>query len=602
MNMHSDTPTSAPQPVCDTIAPQLPLLHTGALPPAISASVEEHIRTCASCRSQRADLDRVETVLRRMYSPGASPFQPITLNDIHSRVERQPAVGVTQKTSDSILMLTSPQPENPPTTGPQGDQGLFSKRHLPLWLPRLTPVAAVILLVSLFALLFQTVAPRGSATRIPTSTVSPTMPLATATPIHYLGARAHWEQTAQLQGDPQTPYMIYTVSEADPHVMYRFQLIVEKVERSENSGASWQTLPIPTNDVAPSDHPNVIVSPSPLDSRVVVLTYQLMSGNSTCPAGDYCEIQYISRDGGQHWQHLKLPTGTSLSVVGFVGPSTSTSLAESMFIAQGTHLFAALHSDNGAFSGYRLMMSIDGGATWTFVDGAIVANKQSIIQGVATSTGSTLFVLTIAASIPFENASRVTRLLWRSNDQGKHWTTVGTFPDVQGSRARIGGASTHLAAVTMGPDGRPLVYYVDESETSEQQAQPLDVTMLAPGHLFASRDGGNTWTPAPIPGIPHNDQIVIANVGQLVDGSLVTEVSHLTSKHPDSNSTVVMQNDTAYYAWKPGDATWRQLTSTAPGQMFLQQWLSPAQDTSPEVIWLLTRQGTTWTLQRCALS
>lgn len=601
MNTHSDMPISAPQSECNTIAPQLPLLHTGALPPTISASVEEHIRTCASCSRQRADFDRVEAVLRRLYSPGSSPFQPITFDEIYSRVE-QPQAGVAQHTGDGMHISASPRSENLQTVRSIPSQKQSGERSLPLWLPRLAAVAAVLMLVSLFALLFQTVAPRGSGTWMPTSTASPTMPLATATPIHYLGARARWQQTAQIQGDPQTPYMVYTVSHVDSRVMYRYQLIVEKVERSDNNGASWQTLPIPAQNLASSDHPNVIVSASPLDSRVVVLTYQLMSGNSTCPSGDFCEIQYISMDGGQHWQRLKLPTGTSLSVVGFVGPSASTSLAESMFIAQGAQLFAALRSDNGAFSGYRLMMSVDGGATWMFVDGAIVANKQSIIQGVATPTGSTLFVLTIAASIPFENASRVTRLLWRSSDQGKHWTTVGAFPDVQGSHTRTGSASTHLAAARVGPDGHALVYYVDESETPEQQAQPLEVTALAPEHLFASRDGGNTWTPAPISGIPHNDQIVIANVGQLADGSIVAEAARLATKQLDQNSTAVVPSDTAYYAWKPGDTAWRQLTSTAPGQMFLQQWLTPAQENTPEIIWVLTRQGSVWTLQRCTLS
>jgi BNR repeat-like domain len=326
-----------------------------------------------------------------------------------------------------------------------------------------------------------------------------------------------------------------------------------------------------------------------------------MRGNSTCPSGDFCELQYISRDGGQRWQRIELPTGTSLSVVGFVGPSASTSLSRSMFLAQGTHLFAALRSDNGAFSGYRLMVSADSGVTWAYADDAIVANKQSIIEGVASRTGSTLFVLTIGASIPFQNATRVTRLLWRSDDQGKHWAMVTAFPDVKGSRSRNGTASTHLAAAALGQDDRPLVYYVDETETAEQQAQPLNMSTLAPDHIFASRDGGNTWTPAPISGIPGNHQVVAANVGQLADGSMVAQVSRLTTNQANQNPVTFIQSDTAYYVWKPGDTGWRQLTSAAPGQFFLQQWLTPARPDSPETIWTLMRQDNIWTLQRCAL-
>ncbi|MGZ6391345.1 MAG: zf-HC2 domain-containing protein, partial [Ktedonobacterales bacterium] len=325
MNTRSDSPTSAPRPECDAIAPQLPLLHTGALAPDTTTAIEEHIHTCAPCRSQRADLDRVETLLRRIYSPGASPFQSITFDDIQSRIERPPNVAVARNIRSSMHPLTSP-PENQQSARSKRSQEHPDARPMPAWLPRLTTVAAVVTLVSLFALLFHTVAPNGSGTWPPISTVS----LATPTPIHYLGARARWEQSAQIQGDPQTPYMVYTVSQVDPRIMYRYQLVVEKVERSNSSGASWQTLPIPTHDLAPSDHPNVIVSPSPLDARTVMVTYQLMPGNSTCPKGDFCEIQYISRDSGDHWQRLKLPTGSALSVIGFPGRSLSTQLSGSM--------------------------------------------------------------------------------------------------------------------------------------------------------------------------------------------------------------------------------------------------------------------------------
>lgn len=597
MNTRSDSPTSAPRPECDTIARQIPLLRTGALAPGAATAVEEHIRTCAACRSQRADLDRVETQLRRIYSPGASPFQPITFDEIQSRIDQQPHSGVTQDAGNSMHLLTL-QPKNLPSSRVKRSHERPADRRLPTWLPRLTAVAAVITLVSLFALLFHAIAPKGTGTRAPIPTVSP----ATATPIHYLGARAHWEQSAQIHGDPQTPYMVYTVSQVDPRVMYRYQLVVEKVERSNSSGASWQTLPIPTYDFAPNDHPILIVSPSPLDSRTVVLTYQLMPGNSTCPSGDFCEIQYISRDGGDHWQRLKLPTGSALSVIGFPSRSISTLLSGSMFIAQGTHLVAALRSDNGDVSGFRIVTSPDSGDTWVPVDSAIVANKQEVIECVATPAGSSFFALTVAAGTRDVAATGNPRLLWRSDDQGKHWVAVGTFPSVKGSRSRVGTASTHLVAAALGPDGRPLVYYVDESETAEQQALPLDMSTVAPDHIFASRDGGNTWTPAPISGIPGNFQIVAAHVGQLADGSTVAQVSRLTTKQVNQNSIAFIESDTAYYAWKPGDAAWRQLTPAAPGQSFSQQWLAPARSDAPETIWALTQQDNIWTLQRCVLN
>ncbi|MGZ3601074.1 MAG: zf-HC2 domain-containing protein, partial [Ktedonobacterales bacterium] len=220
MNTRSDSPTSAPRPECDAIARQIPLLHTGALAPDATTAVEEHIYTCASCRSQRADLDHVETLLRRIYSPGASPFQPITFDEIQSRIEQQPRVGAAQYAGNSMHLLRS-QPKNLPSARSKRSHERPAGRLLPMWLPRLTAVAAVITLVSLFALLFHAVAPKGTGTWAPISTVSP----ATATPIHYLGARARWEQSAQIHGDPQTPYMVYTISQADPRVMYRYQLV-----------------------------------------------------------------------------------------------------------------------------------------------------------------------------------------------------------------------------------------------------------------------------------------------------------------------------------------------------------------------------------------
>ena len=597
--MQTDPYTSAPQSSCEAVSPWLPLLRTGALTSDTETTIEEHLRTCASCLSQRAEFERVEAALRSVYGVGASAFQPITVEEIGNRVEQRTIPDIAQLTYESAELVASEQELQATISTPQYSLQ-YSPQYRrsrgwrpPAWAPRLATVAAVITLVALFALVFQTLTPKGSGTATPQPPA--TVPAATATPIRYLGAHARWEQSAQVQGDPRTPYMIYSVSQADPRVMYRYQLVVKQVERSDNSGASWQTLPIPTQDLAPNDSPSVIVSPSPLDARVVVLTYQLLRGNATCPSGDFCQIQYISMDGGQHWQRLRLAAFTSLSVVGFAHPY------ESLFMAQGTHLFAALRSDNGAFSGYHIVMSADGGASWATVDDAIVGSKQSVVEGVATPTGSTLFALTVAAGTPVVSATEGTRLLWRSDDQGKHWARVGAFPDVSGSRSRWGTASTHLAAATIGLDNRPLLYYVDESETPEQQAQPMTAPAIAPEHIFVSRDGGNTWLPAPRSGIPGNDQVALASVGQLADGSIVMEFSRLTTTQLDPNTTFV-QSDTAYYAWKPGDTSWRQLTSTAPGKIFLQQWLTPARSDIPETIWALTRQGATLTLQRCALS
>ncbi|MGZ3584329.1 MAG: hypothetical protein ACXWP6_17040, partial [Ktedonobacterales bacterium] len=267
----------------------------------------------------------------------------------------------------------------------------------------------------------------------------------------------------------------------------------------------------------------------------------------------------------------------------------------------GAHLVAALRSDNGDFSGYRIVTSADSGDTWVPIDSAIVARKQEVVECVATPAGSSFFALTVAAGTRDITTTGTPRLLWRSDDQGNHWVAVGTFPSVKGSRSRVGTASTHLVAAALGPDGRPLVYYVDESETAEQQTLPLDMSTLAPNHIFASRDGGHTWTPAPISGIAGNYQVAAAHVGQLADGSTVAQVSRLTTKQVNQNSIAFIESDTTYYAWKPGDAAWRQLTSAAPGQSFLQQWLTPARSDAPETIWVLAQQDNIWTLQRCAL-
>ncbi len=591
MNTPADSPTTSPRSECTVIAPQLPLLRTGALSPDTTAHIEAHLHSCAACRSQRADFDRVETLLRSVYSPGASPFRAIMPDEIHSRIEQQTRSGSTPPTGASAhhsALRTSKYPA--------AAQSIFrrtpsSGSRAPAWLPQLTAVAAVIILVALFTLLFQTLAPKGSGTwsRIPI------VPVATTSPIHYLGARTRWEQATQPLGDAQTSKMLYTFSHVDPRVMYRYQLTVKKVERSDDLGASWHTLPIPTQDVAPNDRLEVIVSPSPLDSQAVLLTYQVIPPNSTCPSGHFCEIQYISKDGGQHWQRLQLATGTALSVVGFATSPYRSSPWGLMLMAQGTHLFSALRSDIGVFAGqYRLVMSTDGGASWTPVDTPILASKQSVVESVATPTGSSLFVLTVATGALAINAPQVTRLLWRSDDQGQHWTRVGVFPGPQ----NMSFGSTHLIAATLGLDGHPLVYYWDTSETPEQQPQLLGMSAIAPEHVFVSRDGGATWIPAPRSGIPASDHGVTAVAGQLADGSLVIEATRFTT---DQHGTTI-QSDIAYYAWKPDDASWQQLTSTAPGQTFVERWVTPARSDTPETIWVLTRQGYIWILQRCALS
>lgn len=150
-------------------------------------------------------------------------------------------------------------------------------------------------------------------------------------------------------------------------------------------------------------------------------------------------------------------------------------------------------------------------------------------------SGSLVFAVTSRKSCQGQNPRGSQLALWRSDDGGAHWSQVGDLPAT---------SSQGLLVVDAGGGNGGLLLY---------QAPSLRV----------SSDGGKTWTQAPTTGVPVTpDAPMSPPLGTLGDGSVVMGqfVTSASSNGPTTTTTTL-------YAWKAGDAAWRQISGPLDHQL-----------------------------------
>ncbi|HKS69798.1 MAG TPA: sialidase family protein [Ktedonobacterales bacterium] len=475
-----------------------------------------------------------------------------------------------------------------------------SPRHRPGTWGTLVAIAAAVVVVAMLAWVFQAIPHSHLAGKSATPTPSPVP--------HVTHPRGHWADVLQYTVASANDSII--VAPSDPRVAFRAvsspsDATATTLTRTDDGGASWTTLALPTDDggwfgglaISPLDPQTVFLllfadqsdphcPPSALGPGTDLGPAALGAASTTHAAarlgplhptsGGYsCAFQYVSRDGGAHWSHPTFPwPGMRLDETGFNSAPVQV---------QGTTLFAALEGNlNGeAFDGWRLAASGDGGSTWHAADSAIWAAGQIVMSYTAIPGTTTLFARSVPQQTPSGQQSSTT--LWRSDDAGAQWSRVGGAAFPSAYAALIGTAQGH-AGMTLYALGAQLI-----TQTS------AGLTGAGGPPLYTSTDSGRTWSQAPSADEPQNH--VASLVGTLADGSLVLAFAD-QKPFPEAAAT---NANVSFYAWRPGDKAWFQVTPPPGGGSVTQSWLA-APASGSQTLWIVVHlQGTTYTVRKCVL-
>jgi hypothetical protein len=517
------TPVSGP---CPEWAELLTATHPDDLSPAQRAALDTHLATCPACAAVRADYLRLDGYIQRLPTSRPLPaFPPQLLADGASRQPRQRRAGYSsaERADTPRLIPQSKGYRNMPPGRIRSVVGLVS----------------LALVVALFVVVF-----RGF-----TAGHSPGNK--TAAPITTTFANGQWSAIPGLTNQPALP----VIAPSNPNVVYELSYPQSTptqitLRRSDDAGATWHNLPLPTQP--PADVDNSSLAVSPLNASNVFLTFSLpsashpeechptqpsISGQSTLTplsGSVHCSSQYYSTDGGQHWSLVQLPMQGAIGAPTF--PEFSATSSASIFRAQGQRLYSAFGGANlDGVSIYgtgniRIVSSTDGGKSWQLVDAQLAASGQNICDYMPAPTGNIVYAITQVNPFCYYDSTSPT-YLWLSKDAGAHWTQVSQLPNV----------AINLTLVEQG-DGAPLIY-VRMPVSAQHETEDVSTN---PPSLEVSADGGKTWHNAPTRGLPEGTARNFGPLGVLGDGSIVKAF-----ETPDQTLT--------FYAWKNGETAWQPI-------------------------------------------
>lgn len=152
---------------------------------------------------------------------------------------------------------------------------------------------------------------------------------------------------------------------------------------------------------------------------------------------------------------------------------------------------------------------------------------------------------------------------WRSDDAGASWTRIGGVPH---------NAASDLAVAPGGEIAHPVLYLVTDSDASGGT-----YTKLAAPILSRSRDGGQTWAPVAVTGLPSGASIEPSLPATLDDGSALVYVS--------------VSGGSALYAWAPATSAWRLIAPPFTAATVSALILAPQGAGQPQAIYVVSDRG-----------
>lgn len=489
-----------------------------------------------------------------------------------------------------ITMATSLQTSDPVTGYAAGEPRFSSSPRPQSRIRLLVAVAAAFAVVALLAGVFAMFAPGRFGGKL---SMTPTVIQATNTPTPRptIGpVTGQWVIPPQLSNLPNEPLM----APSNPRIIYQGG---SQLKRSEDGGATWHVIPTPSfsggavRDVTVNTAAISTIDPNTLEISVMVGLSS--SDPSLCPTGTQsstiahdlalpispmdnasaaaneqtrqtafpplqphvpangfisCQAEYISRDGGAHWNKSHVPLDST-------PPQGPNGIGLEPYLqGQGDRLYGvkrqATQSQTGIYPiGIRIMTTTDA-TNWQLIDAPLLSQGRYICDIQATPTGSTIFALTFTFKAGCYTGGTGASQIWRSDDAGAHWRLMGTF-----STTAI---AVRLSAVTPSDTGDWLLY----ATALENLHDSL--------HTYVSSDGGATWLPAPTAGLPSGSREYAMVRGTLADSSIVEAFLGAPSNSTTWNVPVT------FYAWRAGDTAWRRVSppitiqdATGLGGLFL---------------------------------
>ena len=507
------------------------------------AALDAHLATCPACTAALADNQYMDARIRSLPEPTPLPGLPtrlLALWEEEDRHKRVPYHLISSRHAEKHMQTQHDALDTGvPTRSSIPPARHTHRRRLVSGISALAAVLVItIIVVALFA---SRAGPPAKTGHAGNQTVTPTP-----------GTQG-WVSVPALSNSHIQP----AIAPSDPRVVYEQQPQSMGLRRSDDDGAHWHNLalPIPASEVQSFQ---VMVNPAKAQD-----VFLLVNPSSSCPTNQAptsqinaysggCQVQYVSTDGGLHWGLMRW----SAPVSGFIGSVVTVGSV----IAQGDRLYSLIYD---AQEHQRLIVSTDGGTTWQPADETLLAQQQGLCNFAAAASGSTLFafVQSGACGLPVgylaksdtPAATQSGLAVWRSDDAGAHWAPVGAFP-------------------YQSPDTQAFVAVGDDA------SQPLLVGAAGIGDSYTrvfSADGGATWQALPDQGLPGSVTSGFFARTALSDGSLL--------------SAQPAQGGNAFYAWKPGDQAWHQVTPVFTGSP-----LDPIVASSPsgqDTLWLVTEDG-----------
>ncbi len=552
---------------CDEWAEMLAVGTAAELSSAARAALQAHLATCAACAAVKADYLRMDAHIRAL--PAARPLDglPPALLQLWAEENRRRysrgRLFPSWSTEDDMRLREDTGVSTPAPT-PQ-----HQNRHVRRLVSGISAVAAVVVTaIIVTALVFS----RG-AKPTTTGTLPGTAPNSQG-----------WEAIPHLTNTPGLP----VIAPSNPQVVYEAQFgpngpTSVTLQRSDNDGVSWHSLPVPAGITQVYSATFFV---SPLNAQMVFVGFEIVcptaQGNAIAPlidnsgGGNVCSAEYFSTDGGTHWNPTHWPVHGTQSGSPVLGYFAMTAPLQ----AQGNRLYALLGFGTGDDG--LLVTSTDGGATWQFADQPLAAQNYCVADYALTPTGTTVFAVANHCSSPGNSAhlnGLMTPLsggantqLWRSDDAGAHWASVGAF---------TGGNNIYLS---LNHSGQPVLYD-DGFVAYEFMFRPPRTPGGNTPPAIATRvsvDGGKTWLNAPgVSGQFSNSGVL----GTLNDGSII-------EAFPKNHQSQL-------FSWKAGDAAWHQLSGNFQG---IPQSLLVIPSGGHDTLWLVTQTAGGFNVQHLMLS